>query len=951
MAGVERHTLFPKAIIHQKFGANAIYRIEEVHVSSKSSCSGLVTPQKGPCLYRCYLQLPEFSVVSNVFEKKEDSEQSAAELALEKLGFQTCDVGDDDDISVDKAWDDIAKRIKYIFSDEFLSANHPLGSHLRATLHRDGERCGSLPVSVIATFDARINSRCKVINPFKAKPIYIRTFTPLVESDPILAMSYVMKAATKLSDYVVITPHIASIRRKNPYPPAITKALDTRGKSIRLEAVYIQCKSGEEEVVVDPITLDIPSGRYYLDTIAERLGIRDSSQLMISRIFGKTCSGYECRVYSAISKLSPSDKSSKAYGKRPVDESSHFKNSWNAKASLACGQDVHGDAIVASVGYPWRSHDLEHDDVTLKSFYRIFYSISPNGIYKTSRNALNAAHLPVLFTSKAYWRGLLPQEILCLFCRQQQLAEPVFTVSSAPVKPLYTILKSYQKLKDSESDDHDRDNQSLSMETEEIQGSRNGYRCEVKILSKSHDLVLDCSSRNFYKKENYAIQNASLKALSWFCGFFDDMDADPLHPEYDDEVVEGLFEQKICMIEINTSSKRPNVIRNRGSTKSRTTSSRLRGRKHVRSIPKGSLVTIRYSVFLTVDADFSRSGESLKEHIESSEEIEFEVGNGSMNENLELVVTQMTVGQYACFATDSPAQGLVLAAAADTVRTRSLFSELVAGFQYRVHLLGVKGPREKPMDESFFKPPLPKQRVEYAVKHIKESSASTLVDFGCGSGSSLESLLDYPTSLQTIASVDISQKCLARAAKMLHSKMNMGSCNLKSVILYDGSILEFDSRLRDIDIGICFEVIEHMEEEQACQFGETVLSLFRPKLLIVSTPNYDYTMRYHKPASHCSKDKSTPQKPKFRNHKLKFEWTRDQFNQWASKLAKRHNYIVEFSGVGGLGKFDPGFASQIAVFKQQPLSEVNLVEKVDERSLQPYKVIWEWSRANGEKKD
>ena len=94
------------------------------------------------------------------------------------------------------------------------------------------------------------------------------------------------------------------------------------------------------------------------------------------RTFGKTPSGYECRVYSAIPKLNPSDKSSKAYGKRPVDEeeqSSHFKNPWNAKASSACGQDIHGDAIVAAVGYSWRSNDIEHDDVTLKSFYRSLY--------------------------------------------------------------------------------------------------------------------------------------------------------------------------------------------------------------------------------------------------------------------------------------------------------------------------------------------------------------------------------------------------------------------------------------------------------------------------------------------------------------------------------------------------------------------------------------------------
>ena len=41
---------------------------------------------------------------------------------------------------------------------------------------------------------------------------------------------------------------------------------------------------------------------------------------------------------------------------------------------------------------------------------------------------------------------------------------------------------------------------------------------------------------------------------------------------------------------------------------------------------------------------------------------------------------------------------------------------------------------------------------------------------------------------------------------MLDSKLNKGACNLKSVRLYDGSILEFDSRLHGIDIATCLEV-------------------------------------------------------------------------------------------------------------------------------------------------
>lgn len=143
------------------------------------------------------------------------------------------------------------------------------------SLQKDGERCGSVSVSVITTFDAKIRSRCKVIN-------------PSVDSDPILVMSYVMKAAEKLSDYIVVSPHVAVLRRKNPYPSAIIPSNNYGSSSyscsstIKVEAVHMQSTVGGEEVV-NPVTLEISSGRYYLDIIAEKLGLKDGSQVMISR--------------------------------------------------------------------------------------------------------------------------------------------------------------------------------------------------------------------------------------------------------------------------------------------------------------------------------------------------------------------------------------------------------------------------------------------------------------------------------------------------------------------------------------------------------------------------------------------------------------------------------------------------------------------------------------------
>lgn len=82
---IRKPTLTPKAIIHQKFGSKASYTVEEVEEPTQNGCPGLAILQKGPCLYRCSLDLPDFTVVSGSFKKKKDAEQSAAQIALEKV--------------------------------------------------------------------------------------------------------------------------------------------------------------------------------------------------------------------------------------------------------------------------------------------------------------------------------------------------------------------------------------------------------------------------------------------------------------------------------------------------------------------------------------------------------------------------------------------------------------------------------------------------------------------------------------------------------------------------------------------------------------------------------------------------------------------------------------------------------------------------------------------------
>lgn len=137
-----------------------------------------------------------------------------------------------------------------------------------------------------------------------------------------------------------------------------------------------------------------------------------------------------------------------------------------------------------------------------------------------------------------------------------------------------------------------------------------------------------------------------------------------------------------------------------------------------------------------------------------------------------------------------------------------------------------------------------------------------------------------------------------------------------------------------------------MEEKDACLFGDVVLSSFCPKILIVSTPNYEYNVILQGSTPQSQEEdpdeKNQAQSCKFRNHDHKFEWTRSQFNHWASDMAGRHNYSVAFSGVGGSADTEPGFASQIAIFRRSDDDyDHDLVTKME--FGHEYVVLWEWN--------
>ncbi|XP_073280928.1 small RNA 2'-O-methyltransferase-like isoform X1 [Primulina huaijiensis] len=927
----------PKAIIHQRFGDKAIYKVEEVQDLTQNGCPGLAVLQKGPCLYRCTLLLPEIVVVSDSFKRKKDAEQSAAEKAIEKLGIRQKEYKP----TILEAWDDLTSRLAFLFANEFLSSLHPLSGHFRAALRREGHFNGCVPVSVIALYDAKIGNICKHVN-------------PAAESNPLLVMSLVLKAAAKQNDMILPFEEQLSLKRRNPYPPDIIQPSTDHGSSLcygsTIEVLQIPASLYKD---VETLKLKIAETGYYLDVIGHELGVNEASNVLISRTIGKASS--ELRIYSPTPKRQLWDH----FSERDVKQSIHLDESLNERASYISGQFVYGDAILASVGYTWKSADLFHEAVALRTYYRILVNKIPNGAYKISREAILAANLPLAFTTRSNWRGSLPRDILCTICRFHHLSEPVFSVQLISSVSSQDLPGCHKKLEVMEADRDEKSEAGLaaSCGSGNLVGSTEASSCEVKIYSKKQELILRCSPQEAYRKQTDAIQSASLKVLSWLDIFLEKPDtpveklnavAEKLDIHFSLHYLSKEFASchsvHKCGITIAQALKRLNYSCSGNVVKDEPAFVAIAGQSSGITPSNGSLASVCYSVSLVTD------GDRVKEHLESCEEFEFEVGNEAVLPDLEVAVAQMTVGQSSNVQTELVPCELILAAAEDSAATLSLLSSRSCKLEYNITLLRVTEPLEERMEQALFSPPLSKQRVEFAVRHIKEFSASSLVDFGCGSGSLLDSLLLYPTSLEKIVGVDISQRSLARAAKSLHTKLNsfLGakdtSSGIKSAVLYDGSITKYDSRLHGFDIATCLEVIEHMEEKDACLFGDVVLSSFCPKFLIVSTPNYEYNVILQGSTPQSQEEnpdeKNQSQSCKFRNHDHKFEWTRSQFNHWASDLAARHNYSVAFSGVGGSADTEPGFASQIAIFRRSD-DDYDRVAKME--FGHQYVVLWEWN--------
>ncbi|MEU0207255.1 3' terminal RNA ribose 2'-O-methyltransferase Hen1 [Streptomyces canus] len=196
--------------------------------------------------------------------------------------------------------------------------------------------------------------------------------------------------------------------------------------------------------------------------------------------------------------------------------------------------------------------------------------------------------------------------------------------------------------------------------------------------------------------------------------------------------------------------------------------------------------------------------------------------------------------------------------------------------------------------------PLAVQRREAILEALRAAGAARVLDLGCGQGQLVQALLKDPKFTE-IVGVDVSVRALTIASRRLKLD-RMGERMASRVQLVQGSLAYTDKRLKGYDAAVLSEVIEHLDLPRLPALEYAVFGAARPRTVLVTTPNVEYNVRWESlPAGHV------------RHGDHRFEWTRQEFRAWASSVAERHGYDVEFMPVGP-DDSEVGPPTQMAIF-------------------------------------
>ena len=124
----------------------------------------------------------------------------------------------------------------------------------------------------------------------------------------------------------------------------------------------------------------------------------------------------------------------------------------------------------------------------------------------------------------------------------------------------------------------------------------------------------------------------------------------------------------------------------------------------------------------------------------------------------------------------------------------------------------------------------------------------------------------------------------------------------EQITLAQSALTYTDERLRGHDVATVIEVIEHLDAERLDVFGRVVFGDAAPKTVVVTTPNSEYNVHFER-LPHGQ----------FRHGDHRFEWTRQEFADWAEHVCDEFGYTVSYAPIGPV-EATTGAPTQMGVF-------------------------------------
>ena len=177
------------------------------------------------------------------------------------------------------------------------------------------------------------------------------------------------------------------------------------------------------------------------------------------------------------------------------------------------------------------------------------------------------------------------------------------------------------------------------------------------------------------------------------------------------------------------------------------------------------------------------------------------------------------------------------------------------------------------------------QRHGAVLATLRSSGARKVIDLGCGEGKLLRELL-HDKQFDEIVGMDVSIRSLEIAQKRLKLDQ-LPERQAKRIKLIHGSLIYRDRRLEGFDAAAVVEVIEHLDPPRLAAFERVLFEFARPQMVVLTTPNQEYNVMWE-----------TLPAGQFRHADHRFEWTRQEFQDWSNRVAERCGYSVRFLPVG-----------------------------------------------------